>query len=38
LPPPTFLGTLMNKYMLEPIHFLMERRMMLGIRDRAEAR
>lgn len=37
-PPPTFLGTLMNKYMLEPIHFLMERRMMLGIRDRAEAR
>jgi hypothetical protein len=37
-PPPTFLGALMNKYMLEPIHFLMERRMMLGIRDRAEAR
>jgi hypothetical protein len=29
--------TILNKYMIEPIHFIMERRMMLGIRERAEA-
>ena len=29
-------GWLMNKYALEPIHFLMERKMMLGIKERAE--
>jgi hypothetical protein len=29
--------TIMNKYLIEPIHFIMERRMMLGIRERAEA-
>lgn len=33
---PTALGWLMNKYGLEPIHFLMERKMMLGIKERAE--
>ncbi len=33
---PTALGYLMNKYALEPIHFVMERKMLLGIRDRAE--
>jgi hypothetical protein len=27
----------MNKYLLEPIHFLMERKMILGIRERAES-
>lgn len=26
-----------NRYLLEPIHFTMERKMMLGIRRRAEA-
>jgi len=29
---------LMYKYMLEPIHFIMERKMMLGIKARAEGR
>lgn len=33
---PTAIGWLMNKYGLEPIHFLMERKMMLGIKHRAE--
>jgi hypothetical protein len=27
-----------NKYLLEPIHFTMERKMMLGIRERVEGR
>lgn len=33
---PSMAGLLMNKYALEPVHFLMERKMMLGIKDRAE--
>lgn len=33
---PTPLGWLVNKYALEPVHFVMERKMMLGIKDRAE--
>lgn len=33
---PTPLGWLMNKYSLEPVHFLMERKMMLTIKQRAE--
>jgi hypothetical protein len=33
---PTPLGWLMNKYALTPVHFVMERKMLLGIRDRAE--
>ncbi len=28
---------MLNKYLLEPIHFTMERRMMLGLRERAES-
>ena len=28
---------ILNQYLIEPIHFIMERRMMLGIRERAEA-
>jgi len=35
--PRTWFDLLFNKYLLEPIHFVMERRMMLGIRDRAQA-
>ncbi len=31
--PGQYLG---NKYVLEPIHFIMERRMLLGIKERAE--
>ncbi len=34
--PPTAGQYLTNKYALEPIHFIMERRMMLGIKERAE--
>lgn len=34
--PPTAGQYLTNKYILEPIHFIMERRMMLGIKERAE--
>ena len=33
---PTFSGYLWNKYGLEPVHFLMERKMLLGIKQRAE--
>lgn len=33
---PTLRGLLVNKYALEPIHFLMERKMLLGIKQRAE--
>jgi hypothetical protein len=33
---PTPLGWLMNKYALEPVHFLMERKMMLTLKERAE--
>jgi hypothetical protein len=33
---PTPLGLLANKYALEPVHFIMERRMLLGIKERAE--
>ncbi len=33
---PTVGQYLTNKYGLEPIHFIMERRMMLGIKERAE--
>jgi hypothetical protein len=34
---PTPLGLLMNKWALGPVHFAMERRMLLGIKQRAEA-
>jgi hypothetical protein len=33
---PTPLGLLANKYALEPVHFAMERKMLLGIKERAE--
>jgi hypothetical protein len=33
---PTVAGRLANKYLLEPVHFVMERKMLLGIRQRAE--
>jgi hypothetical protein len=33
---PTWLGRLMNKYALLPVHFVMERKMLLGIKERAE--
>lgn len=33
---PTAAGLLVNKYGLEPVHFLIERKMLLGIRRRAE--
>jgi hypothetical protein len=33
---PTLTGLLANKYGLEPVHFAMERKMLLGIKDRAE--
>jgi hypothetical protein len=35
--PKTVYDLVFSKYLLEPIHFTMERRMMLGIRERAEA-
>ena len=35
--PNTVVDLVFSKYLLEPIHFTMERRMMVGIRDRAEA-
>jgi hypothetical protein len=34
---PTLAGWLVNKYALEPVHFVMERKMLLGIKRRAEA-
>lgn len=34
---PTAGGYLWSKYAIEPIHFVMERKMMLGIKERAEA-
>lgn len=34
--PPTIRDLLFNKFLLEPIHFIMEREMMLGIRQRAQ--
>ena len=36
--PATLRDLALNKFLLEPIHFTMERRMMLGIRERAEAK
>lgn len=33
---PTPTGRLMNKYALAPVHFVMERKMLLGIKDRVE--
>jgi hypothetical protein len=33
---PGFPGTFTNKYALEPVHFVMERKMLLGIKERAE--
>jgi hypothetical protein len=33
---PTILGALANKYGLEPVHFAIERKMLLGIKQRAE--
>jgi hypothetical protein len=33
---PTFSGYMVNKYVLEPIQFIMERKMMYGIKERAE--
>ncbi len=33
---PTAAGWLMNRYALAPVHFLMERKMLLGIKKRAE--
>ena len=33
---PTMLGSLANKYGLEPVHFAMERKMLLGIKERVE--
>jgi hypothetical protein len=33
---PNASGWVVNKYALEPVHFLMERKMMLGIKERAE--
>ena len=35
--PQTMYDLVFSKYLLEPIHFTMERKMMLTIRDRAEA-
>ena len=34
--PESFTDRLLDKYLLEPIHFIMERRMMIGIKQRAE--
>lgn len=36
--PRTLYDLTFNKYLLEPVHFMMERKMMLGIRRRAEPR
>jgi hypothetical protein len=36
--PKTVYDLVFSKYLLEPIHFTMERKMMLGIRKRAGAR
>ena len=33
---PSPMGLLMNKYAMAPVHFVMERKMMLGIKRRAE--
>jgi hypothetical protein len=33
---PTLLGLLVNQFGLEPVHFAMERKMLLGIKERAE--
>jgi len=33
---PTPLGWVAYKYALQPVHFVMERRMLLGIKQRAE--
>jgi hypothetical protein len=33
---PTLLGWMAYKYALEPVHFVMERKMLLGIKQRAE--
>ena len=33
---PTLLGLVTNKYGLQPVHFAMERKMLLGIKQRAE--
>jgi hypothetical protein len=37
-PAPSLLGTAFNRTVFEPLHFAMERRMMIGIRDLAEGR
>ncbi|MCA1657064.1 MAG: hypothetical protein LC713_05055 [Actinobacteria bacterium] len=34
--PPTLRSRLVNQYPLEPVHFAMERKMLLGIKARAE--
>jgi hypothetical protein len=34
--PPGLAADLANRWLLEPVHFVMERKMLLGIRDRAE--
>lgn len=34
---PDFAGVMVNQVLLEPVHFIMERRMLLGIQERAEA-
>jgi hypothetical protein len=36
--PKTAYDLVFNKYLLEPVHFLMERKMLLGIKKRAETR
>ena len=33
---PSLVASLMNAVVLEPVHFIMERRMLLGIKERAE--
>jgi hypothetical protein len=35
---PTLLGRIVNRHALAPVHFVMERRMLLGIKKRAERR
>jgi hypothetical protein len=35
--PNTVYDLVCNKYLLEPIHFIMERKMMIGVRTRAES-
>ncbi|MEY4543970.1 MAG: hypothetical protein RL685_165 [Pseudomonadota bacterium] len=37
-PTPSLLGTAFNRTVFEPLHFAMERRMLVGIRDLAEGR